>query len=147
MAHSNNKITALALGIVIIIMGACNDTAFDELPKPIQQFVTQYFPFGEVSSYTTSSNEIHTVNIKNGATIVFNSEYMWIQVNGNGTVLPTDFIYDQLPSTLYRYLQEMQRTDVVYAVSRDASKIVIDLHDTSVQYDIASDTISYPSAS
>ena len=51
-----NTLTLIALFAIILMMGACNSTAWDELPSPIASFVDEYFPFGEVESYTDTTN-------------------------------------------------------------------------------------------
>ncbi len=85
--------------LLIVVMGACGNNAWEELPSSIVAFVTQYFPYGEIQSYTESS-EGSVVKVKNGATLAFDKNYAWTDVNGNGVPLPGDFLFDQLPGDL-----------------------------------------------
>lgn len=139
-----NGLTFLALMVIVLLMGACNNNVWDELPSPIVKFVSEYFPFGEVSSYkvTESGSE---VNIKNGATLKFNKDYEWVDVNGNGQELPQQFIYDKLPPVLFNYIQEMEADHSVYRVVRLANIIKVYLLDSDIEYDESTQTITYPS--
>lgn len=139
----NSILGIITLGL-IILMGACNDNAWDELPKPMMEFITKYFPQGEVATYVTDAAGNHIATIRNGSTITFNDDYVWVDVNGNGSVLPEMFIYDELPTPLYRYLQEMEQTDAVYRVQRTADTIRVELLNTYITYDETNGSISYP---
>ncbi|MCM1484368.1 MAG: hypothetical protein NC043_08515 [Muribaculaceae bacterium] len=140
----NGILGILLLGL-IILTGACHDNAWDELPEPIAQFITKYFPEGEVASYVTDGAGNHVATIKNGATLTFDKEYAWIDVNGNGSTLPPMFLFDRLPDALYRYIQEMELTDGVYRVTRSSTAERVDFLNTYVLYEFATGQISYPS--
>lgn len=144
---NSNKYKGLFLLAIVILMGACNDNAWDDVAGPMQEFITKYFPFGEVKSCVESPDGNQTVNINNGATIVFDSDYVWVSVNGNGVVLPEMFIYDQFPSTLYNYLKENDWLGSVYSVTRTTSKYVVYLLNTTIEYDVVTGEITFPSAS
>ncbi len=146
MRNINNKFTALALLAVIILMGACNDNAWDDVASPMQQFISKYFPFGEVKSCVEQSNGNQVVSIDNGATIVFDSDYIWVSVDGNGAVLPSMFVYDEFPSGLYQYLKETEQTESVYSVGRTSSEYILKLLNSTIKYDVDSETVTYPSA-
>lgn len=146
MKKIDNKFTALALFAVIILMGACNDNAWDDVASPMQQFISKYFPFGEVKSCVEQPNGNQVVTIDNGATIVFDSEYVWISVDGNGVVLPSMFIYDEFPSALYQYLKETEQTEQVYSVSRTTSVYTVKLLNSTINYDVTTEEVTYPSA-
>ena len=77
-----NTLNFFALMAIIIMMAACNNDAWDELPRPIASFISEYFPFGEVESYRTGDNG-SVVQIKNGATLMFDTSYEWTDINGN----------------------------------------------------------------
>lgn len=141
-----NTITSFALFVVILMMGACGNNAWDELPRSISSFVSEYFPFGEVQSYTEVKNG-SIVKIKNGATLTFDQNYEWTDVNGNGTVLPQNFLFDKLPDTLYDYIESMESVNDVYRVSRSANIITVEFPDSTITYDSDTGTITYPSAS
>lgn len=141
-----NTITFFVLMMIVTLMGACGNNAWDELPEPIVKFVSEYFPFGEVSSYKETTNS-YVVKIRNGATLTFDKQYDWTDVNGNGTTLPSQFLYDKLPSVLYEYIQSMEETDDVYRATRSGDQIVLKLLDGEIDYDGATETISEPAAS
>ena len=82
-----NTLSSVALALVILLMGACNSDAWDELPSAISSFVSEYFPFGELQSYSENGG-VEVVQIKKGATLTFDKNYEWTDVNGNGVVLP-----------------------------------------------------------
>lgn len=140
-----NGISAIILSVLIIMMGACNDSVWSELPAPISQFITKYFPQSDVASYNVDGAGNCTATIKNGATLTFNGDYAWIDVNGNGSPLPSMFIYDELPPILYNYVDEMEQTDAVYRVTRTDQTERVDFLNTYVIYEIATGKITYPS--
>ena len=144
MRHKNSFGLA-ALMVLVMLMGACNDDAYNELPDPVAKFVSEYYPFTEVSGYTMSEGN-YVVSMRNGATLVFDSSLAWIDVNGNGGVVPQTFIYNCLPETLYDYIQEMELTQSVYRVTRTSQEITVYTIDTYFRYDIATRQITYPSA-
>lgn len=142
-----NRLAIVGIFVAILSVGACSDSVWNELPRPIAQFVAKYFPFGDVVTYSTSKDGNTTVEIKNGATVVFNKEYVWVDVNGNGSVLPQMFLFDQLPEPLYNYLQEMESVADVYRVTKNDDMEKVLLTDTYVEYNIKSGRITYPVAS
>ncbi len=137
-----NTLKSLALAILIIIMGACGDDAWDEMPTSISNFVSQYFPFGEIQSYTETADG-SVVHIKNGATLTFDRNYSWVDVNGNGATLPVEFLYDCLPESLYDYVESIESLNDVYRVSRQSRIIAIELSDAKITYDEVTGTITY----
>lgn len=140
-----NSLTSIALCVVILLMGACNSDTWDDLPSAISRFVSEYFPFGELSSYT-ENNGVEVVQIKKGATLTFDSDYEWTDVNGNGSVLPQQFLYDQLPSTLYRYIESIEGQYSVYRVVRTPRQITVTLFDSELIYNQNTGEVSYPDA-
>lgn len=136
-----NTLTSIALMVIIVMMGACGNSAWDELPQSIQRFVNEYFPFGEIQSYTTGQNG-SVVSIKDGATISFNTDYAWVDVNGNGEVLPQQFVYDQLPATLYNYIESMEEDHSIYRVRRSLHIITVEFLDSAIAYDENTGTIT-----
>ncbi len=138
-----NTLPSIALTVVIILMGACNSDTWDELPTPIANFISEYFPFGELESYT-ESNGVEVVKIKKGATLTFDSNYDWTDVNGNGSLLPQQFLYDDLPDVLYRYLEGLMLQNSVYQVTRTADYITVELLDSQILYNQHTGSITYP---
>lgn len=139
-----NTLSSIALAVIIIMMGACNNDTWDELPESISRFVSEYFPFGELESYSDNGKGVEIVRIKKGATLTFNSDYEWTDVNGNGVVLPVQFLFDQLPSALYSYLEAREMQHSVYRVVRSPDYITVDLLDTTVTYNQNTGEITYP---
>lgn len=137
---------AIILTVLSLTMGSCNDTVYDELPSSVQSFISQYFPFGEVGSYTETDSGDFTVAMKNGATITFGKEYTWVDINGNGLPLSDMILYDLLPSALYSYLLETEHTADVFRLTRSATGIKVELHDTFFIYEMKSEKITYPTA-
>ncbi len=131
--------------LLIVVMGACGNNAWEELPSSIVAFVTQYFPYGEIQSYTESS-EGSVVKVKNGATLAFDKNYAWTDVNGNGVPLPGDFLFDQLPGDLYDYIESIEGVGDVYRVSRRSRIVTVEMLDNTLTYDEITGTITYPAA-
>lgn len=145
MRHKNS-FGFIAILVMVVIMGACNnDDAYDELPDSVAKFVSEYYPFTDVSSYNMQGGN-YVVNMKNGATLVFDSSLAWIDVNGNGGLLPETFLYNCLPEPLYDYLSEMTLTQGIYRVTRNSESITVYTVDTYFRYDIATEQITYPTA-
>lgn len=139
-----NTLSFLALMVVIVMMGACGNNAWDELPSPIVAFVSEYFPFGEVESYKVDDNGVATVQIKKGATLKFDKNYEWIDINGNGSTLPQQFLFDKLPPLLYDYIEARESLLDVYSVSRTTNIITIEFLDSRIEYDESTGTITSP---
>ena len=143
---NRNTICSLLLLSIVVMMGACHDDAWESVPTPIMDFLTKYFPLNEVQSYTDDNKGTLTVQIKNGAKIVFDDNYGWMHIESNGIPLPSQVLYDELPAPLYNYIQEMEQTQSVFGLKREASTITVYFHDTAVNYNIATERITYPSA-
>lgn len=143
---SRRLIPIIFISFLLCVIAACQHDEWDEVPSPVQTFISQYFPFGEVSSVVFGKSGNVTVSIDNGATLSFDKDYNWTDINGNGIPLPGNFLYDQLPQSLYSYLLESEQTAGVYSASRNYDYIVLDLLDTSISYDRTTGDITYPSA-
>ena len=141
----SNIYTLIIFFATVFAVASCDNDVWDELPSPVADFFTTYFPGQEVSSYSESSSG-SVVTVKNGVSVTFDSGNSWVVVNGNGSTLPDIFVYDQLPEPLYRYLQEMEATGSVYKVSRGGGKYTVELLDSYIDYNIATGKIYYPEA-
>lgn len=137
------KSVLIPMLIGIIFLGACSNDLWDEVPTPITSFIEQYFPGSGVKEYTPTDNS-YKVKINNGATLVFNSEYLWTMIDGNGVRLPEVLIYNQLPPALFNYLQGIEQQSAVYSMSRDASYYKLTMEDTVISYEISSGKVTYP---
>lgn len=144
---NRGKITILApLLVAILIIGACSNSVWDELPSAISSFISEYFPGMGVSSYSEDEDS-YRVQVRNGASLIFDKEYHWTEVEGNGVPLPEVFMYDQLPPALYNYLQGIEQQAGVYGVKRDKDYYKLTMHDTVITYDISTGKITYPNGS
>lgn len=141
-----NGLNSILLSVIVIMMGACGSTVWDDVPGSITTFVLEYFPNMDISSYVEAKDGSSTVVMKDGPTLKFNSGYEWTSVNGNGNVLPQNFLFDRLPARLYDYIEELEQQNDVYAVSRGEKDYRVEFHDTYVVYDAVTETVSYPSA-
>lgn len=59
--------------------------------------------------------------------MVFNSNYEWVNINGNGTTLPEIFVTDKLPEKLVKYLTELEMTNEVYAAENEPREIILSM--------------------
>lgn len=144
---TRNTYVFISLLVLIATMGACSSTPFDELPTPISSMISEYFPFGEIESYTIDDESGNsTVQIKKGARLSFDSDYRWIDVDGRGQTLPQQFLYDQLSPTLYDYIESIEHQTKVYRVRRTAATVLVNFSDSDLEYDIVTQTITYPAA-
>ncbi len=144
---TRNTYTFIALLVLIATIGACSSTPFDDLPTPIASFISEYFPFGSIESYKVDEeNGNSTVQISKGARLSFDSDYRWVDVDGCGQTLPQQFLYDQLSPTLYDYIESIEHQTDVYRVRRTAATVVVDFSDSDLEYDIVTQTITYPAA-
>lgn len=141
----SNIYTLIIFFATIFAVASCENDVWNELPSPVANFFTTYFPGQEVSSYSTSENG-SVASVSGGVTVTFNKDNSWTDVNGNGATLPSIFLYDQLPPKLYNYLQETEATSGVYKVTRDCEKYHIELKDTYINYTISTAEIFYPTA-
>lgn len=127
----------------IVIATGCTESIWDELPKPISSFVVQYFPGVSIDSYSVSDDN-HYVKIQNGASLVFDCNYDWTTVDGNGSAIPSDLVFDQFPKDLYNYLDAQDMTEEVYAVTRTGHTYTVTLENTVITYDTDTHTVVYP---
>lgn len=129
---------------VLIFLCSCSSDAIDETPQSIANFITQYFPNERVESYTSIGDGKHKVTLYNSATLIFDAENRWTEIDGEGSTLPEVLLYDQLPPALYAYLQATEQQRSVYAVSRDYIYYKLTMLDTVITYTISSGAITYP---
>lgn len=119
------------VGLFMLI--ACSSSLWDDLPEPIATFISTYYPMSGISEYN-EHNGVYYVTIKNGATMTFDSNYTWLEINGNGVVLPQLFIQDALEPKLVQYLMELELTDEVYAAKNDPREVILDMLDYKIRY-------------
>ena len=129
----------------VLLLAACSDTVWDQLPSSVSDFVMEYYPGADIKAYATDADGNQTVTIKNGASITFDNDNQWTEINGNGSPLPQVMVNDQLPTALYKYIEELIAEDSVYKVSRTPRKYTVTLADSIIDYDISTGKISYAS--
>lgn len=131
--------------IAIVLLMACSHSYNDELPRVISQFVNQYYPNSAVSSYNENSEGDYYVAIRNGATMTFNSQQQWTSVNGNGVVIPSVFLFNELP-LVYNYLEARDQQSDLLAIRRDARSIVMTFRDFMLKCTADQQDIHYVTA-
>lgn len=140
-----NRRTPFLIVLLIAIIGisSCSESVLDDLPNPISKFIAQYYPGESVSSYSEGDGDLYRVKIKNGATIVFDYNFDWSSIEGNGTTVPVQLMFDQFPARLYDYIESIGALHSVYGVSRNAENYTVYLTDSTLSYDINTKTVSY----
>ncbi len=132
----------LFIALLTGVVGACSSNdAYDEMPREIQTFISQYYPNSQLESFT-SSDSGYVAIIKNGPTMTFGLNYKWIQINGNGSVLPQVLLFNDFPPDLYKYLQETENTNSVFKVTRTSTTYTVELLDYKIYYDISTGKIT-----
>lgn len=125
----------------VAVFSCSHNENYDDMPQKIQDFISQYYPNSEVSNFSSTATTF-TLTIKNGPTIVFNSDCNWIRINGNGMPLPKELLFNDFPPILYNYLQETENTGSVFTAIRDSKDYVVELLDYTLTYNIASAEIT-----
>lgn len=134
------------LPLFLTAISCSGNDEWNQLPEPIAEFISQYFPQEGVSSTGYNGTTYH-VKLKNSAGLSFDNAYKWVSINGYGSTLPAILLFDQLPPALYEYLQENEYTEQVYSVTRDASAYTISLANSIVTYNISTGKVSQSFAS
>lgn len=128
---------------VTLFFTACHsdDNDFNQLPQPIAEFVSTYYPGVGVESYSHSADTYH-VRVSSGPGMTFGADYAWEAIDGYGMPLPQVMLFDQLPPKLYAYLQDSEQLNSVFSMSRDSKTYTLTLLQSSLYYDIASGEIT-----
>lgn len=121
------------LAILSVMMFiACSDTLWDELPSPISTFITTYYPNSGISDYQEKDGNYY-VKIKNGASMTFDSEYDWTEINGNGVPIPPIFIFNEMPK-IYQYLGARELTSDLMEAKNEPRAIILTFTDFRLEY-------------
>lgn len=139
-----SNILLLAMLGVLVVLGACSSDVSEELPSAVSRFTTEYFPGLGVKSYQQLKDGGCIVQLSGGPTLTFDSDDRWLEIDGNGSVLPQVLMYDQLPPSLYEYLQATEQQTEVYEMKRDRYYYKLTMFDTVITYDITTGKITYP---
>lgn len=137
-------LAAIAAVILTLTITGCDDSVvLGNVPTHVNAFIEQYWPGCEISALQTEKDKGCTVKIKDGPTIEFDSSEAWTNIKGNGVALPATMLFDQLPQPLYRFLQEMGATGGVYGIERSAESYTLQLLDSKISYNIATEKVTY----
>lgn len=137
-----NAITGLMIMVMAVIgLNACSSSVDpDNLPAPVRTFVLKYFQDQPIASWS-DVNTNYQVNMKNGATLVFDPKGAWVAVNGNGSPLPEMMMRDELPAALFQYLEANGAAAGVYSMIRNAQTYKLTMRTTVITYTIATGDI------
>lgn len=124
-------ITAICLWLMPA--GCSHAELWNELPPDATAFINEYYPSSELSSVTKSGATIY-VRIDNGPGLTFSDEGDWISVDGYGLPLPQVMLFDQLPSRLYAYIEEIEDLNEVFRMSRDKELYTLLLLNSDITY-------------
>lgn len=134
-------ITLISLFAALIVGSCSHSDLYDGMPRQIQSFISQYYPNSQLLDFVTTATT-YNVAIKDGPSIVFDTNCNWTQINGNGSPLPQVLMFNDLPPKLYSYLEETEDTKNVYEVTRNSKTYTLVLQDYTLRYDIATGEIS-----
>jgi hypothetical protein len=127
---------ALVMAVIVVgamaVVGGCGTAMWDEVPGRIQEFIAQYWPGSTVSAFDVIDGE-HHVTIKDGASLVFDSEYNWLLINGNGVAIPSILIYDEMPH-IYTYLLARELTHDLMIAENLPRVIILTFTDIIIEY-------------
>lgn len=137
--------TAVSVIIAVLLCissaGCHNSSYWDEMPSEISDFISHYFPFSQINSYSNSGGTYH-VRITNGPGLTFGSDYAWEAIDGYGMPMPQVLLFDQLPPAMYDYLQESEQLNGVFAIERDSQYYTATLMESTLRYDITTGRLS-----
>lgn len=133
------------LSIIALGFASCSEPdAWSKVPDNVSNFLQQYWPGSELTLVSTSKDGECNVTIKNGPSLKFNASGSWTEINGNGSTLPSELLYDQLPDRFYKYIQEMEATNGVYSLKRNSDTYEAGLQNTTLTYNIATGETTFP---
>lgn len=137
------RIFTLLLGVMALALGGCtsHEEVYNDMPQDIKNFIAQYYPNSAVKSFT-ETDERYRVVIDDGPTIVFNKACSWEMLNGNGSVVEQNFLFNELPPEMYEYLQSTDNLNEVFSVSRDKSDYTVVLLNSTLTYNISTGKIT-----
>lgn len=132
MVILKDKKVLSAIVLAVVMLMACSDSLWDDLPAPIARFITTYYPSASISKYSDADNQ-YSVVVKNGPSMTFDSDYSWTMLDGNGVPLPSIFVYNELPA-VYEFLLARDETNTVMKVEKEPRAIYITLTDQVLEY-------------
>ena len=129
----------------LCVWGCSDNDDFSKLPDSMATFISRYWPGSGVSSFTSVPGHGYEVIVRNGPTINFDTTGTWTSVNGNGLPLPEIFIYDNMPTPLYQYLESGGLSGSVFTVARDARYYQLTLLNQDLTYNISTGRVTQTS--
>lgn len=137
------RIFSLLLSIMALVLGSCssNDEVYNSMPQDITKFLAQYYPNSKVESFTETDARYRLV-LDDGPTMVFDKACLWEMVNGNGSVVVQNFLFNELPPELYEYLQSTDNLNQVFSMSRDSTDYTVVLLNQTLTYTISTGKIT-----
>lgn len=143
--HLSALLMPAMIALIAIFAQACsNDPEWNELPRAAAQFVSEYYPAQGVTDVTRNEDGHLVVKLQSGVIITFNNNYDWISVNGYGSTLPQNFLFDRLPPALYSYLQEIESVGDVYRAEQNSREVIVELQSATVIYNVDDGSITVP---
>ena len=133
----------IALLPLLMLIGSCGHSPWDDMPDAVASFVDNYFNEGKVGEAVETSKGF-VVTFTNGPQITFNSDNEWTDINGRGETLPKIHITDQHPQKVVDYLTSMELLNGVYRIQRGWHYLRVDLSDSYFTYDDQTGQITYP---
>ena len=122
---------AAAIAALMMLI-ACHNSLWDELPSAITSFISQYYPGSTVSRYE-QRNDNYYVTVKDGPSITFDSDYHWTKIDGNGEALPPIFIFNEMPK-VYEYLEAREEQSDLYKAENLPRVILLTIADFRLEY-------------
>jgi len=130
--------------LLTVMLTACsNSDVWDDVPAKIATFLNRYYPNSQLASCNRNGGGWY-VRIEDGPGLAFDHAYDWTMINGYGEIIPQMLLFDQLPPTLYQYLEETDVLNHVYALERDRKQYHVDITNTRITYDIATGKTQSP---
>lgn len=113
---------------------------WNEVPPEISRFINDYYPNSALDA-VTFYKDIYHIRLKNGPGLTFNDKEQWIAVNGYGMPLPEVLLFDQLPPSLFNYLQETEQLGSVFSLSRDKNIYTVTLLNRSLRFNASNEEL------
>lgn len=131
-------VTTLSTGIT-----SCSNEQsqlWNEVPAEISRFINDYYPNSALDA-VTFYKDIYHIRLKNGPGLTFNDKEQWITVNGYGMPLPEVLLFDQLPPSLFSYLQETEQLGSVFSLSRNKNIYTVTLLSRSLRFNASTEEL------
>lgn len=145
------SIAILGIGFPIFVSCSTDDDNSDEtlidaqeLPEKAQGFITTYFPdtdYSRIEMNTVAENDgtLFEVDLTNNFEIDFSAEGDWVDVDGNGQEIPSDFI----PETIAEYIAANYADLFITGIDSEPNGYEVDLsNNQDVKFDLEGNFVS-----